>query len=165
MEEPQYSEVFLKRQLFKAARLNKPDIFLDTMEKINDDTLQGFSLLSKRDPEGRNVITLALLFASVDVLKAISEYFESAFDMRQLILKQEFDSNTAFGMAISLMQFSQFRKRSSKTVDFLIDLCIKPKSQVSNETDYRRYINLTDRLGRATLHLACMHGVSSLQLT
>ena len=63
------------------------------MEKMGDDSLAGYAMLSKRDPEGRNVVVLALLFAAVDLLKAVVDYFENAFDIRQFVLKQEFDSN------------------------------------------------------------------------
>ena len=49
-------------------------MFQSAIEKVPDDA-DAVQYLSKRDPEGRNVIVLCLLCASVDVLKAIYELF------------------------------------------------------------------------------------------
>ena len=58
--------------------------------------------LKSRDPEGRNVLVLCLLNASVNVLTFLYETFKEHTDMCELILKQEYDYNPAFIMAMSL---------------------------------------------------------------
>jgi len=85
------------------------------MEKIGGDLTTGFQLLHKKDPEGRNTIVLCLIFASFDVLEAIVETFEESYDMKATVLKQEFDFNPAFNMALSLLAFDNYKAKSLKT--------------------------------------------------
>lgn len=37
MPESEYTDTFLKKQLFRAARTNKVEVFEQTMDKINND--------------------------------------------------------------------------------------------------------------------------------
>jgi len=43
--------------------------------------------LSKKDPEGRNIVALCLLYASIDVLRAVHKMFTPHCDMGEFILK------------------------------------------------------------------------------
>ena len=87
-QQPQvFSEVYLKRQLFKAARTNKPELWSSTVEKIGSKE-DAFLYLTKKDPEGRNVIVLCFMYASVDVLKALHEDLKDDFAISDLILSQ-----------------------------------------------------------------------------
>lgn len=86
------------------------------MEKLGSDVARAFDLLHKKDPEGRNVIVLCLTHSSWLVLESIYEMFGSTYDMKQQILKQSYDSNPCFNMAMSLCAFEQFKERSLKTV-------------------------------------------------
>lgn len=72
--------------------------------------------LHKKDPEGRNVIVICLLNASNNVLEAIWEMFGEHFDVKQLILKQEYDFNPSFNMALSLCAFDKYSEQSLKVV-------------------------------------------------
>lgn len=109
--------------------------------------------LRSKDPEHRNVIVLCLVHASVNVLKAIYETFKDSVDMSELILKQEFDHNPAFIMALNLAQFDQYRQKSVEMAEFLFTL-MEGERPLPLE-NYTRYVNITDRLGRASLHMAC----------
>ena len=83
--------------------------------------------IQKRDPEGRNLVVICLLFASYDVLEAIYQLYDDAgqewkVKFSQFVLKQTFDYNPALILALSLAQFEQYRDRSFKTTKFLIYL-------------------------------------------
>jgi len=119
------------------------------------------SLLYKRDPEERNVIVICLVFASVDVLKAIFKTFSEEYDMKSIILKQKYDNNPAVNVGMSLAAFDKFRERSEEMARFLIELSCPDSTLVNcnSEESYTRYLNLTDRLGRTSLHIACLHGL------
>lgn len=158
----EFSEVQLKKQFFRAARTNKVEVFHQTLDKMNNDLAMAWQILQKRDPEGRSTIVLCLLFASFDVLKEIFETFCSKYDMRQHILRQEFDNNTpALNMAMSLMPFEQYRDRSIKTTQFLLDLVKETYTEKNqnSQLNYHRFMFYPDRLGRTSLHVACMHGL------
>lgn len=118
------------------------------------------ALLLKKDPEGRNTVVICLVFSSVDVLKAIFDRFSSKYDMRNFILKQEFDFNPALNLGMSLAGFDKFREKNEELTRFLLQLVSKDCSlpNVNNEDSYSRYLNIADRLGRTSLHVACMHG-------
>lgn len=158
--ETEYTDSFLKKQFFKAARTNKVEVFKQTMEKINNDLQQGMNLLFKKDPEGRNTVVICLVFSSIDVLQAIFETFSPKYDMRNFILKQEFDANPALNLSMCLAGFDKFRDRTEQLTRFLLQLASKDCSlpNVNNEESYTRYLNIPDRLGRTSLHMACMHG-------
>lgn len=152
-----YSEQHLKRQIFQSARTNKPEVFHETLKKIGGPEL-AFPYLLKRDPEGRNAIALCFHFASDQVLEAIISTFEDGCDIAQFILKQEYDFNPAFVMAFALAPFSKFRERSLRVVQILINLSLREPSNGSQEQDYKRFVNIQDRLGRTGLHMACHQG-------
>ena len=78
--------------------------------------------MTKKDPEGRNVIVLCLLFASYDVLEAIFKCFEGTNDIQGYILKQEYDGNPSLNLAMSLCGFKHFQERSLKVTAFLMGL-------------------------------------------
>jgi len=75
----------------------------------------------------------------------------------QYILKQSYDYNPAFILALSLAQFKHYRERSYKTVEFLIKLIKNSLNHRSegDEENYLRFANIQDRLGRCSLHIAC----------
>ena len=62
--------------------------------------------ISKKDPEGRNVIVLCLLHSSFDVLKVIDQLLSPEYNMGDIILKQEYDFNPSINMALSLSAFA-----------------------------------------------------------
>jgi hypothetical protein len=83
--------------------------------------------MQKRDPEGRNFMVICLLFASVDILESIYQMYAEAgaqwtLKLTQFILKQVYDYNPAFILALSLAQFEHYRERSLATTAFLIKL-------------------------------------------
>ena len=73
--------------------------------------------------------------------------------MAELILKQEYDHNPAFIMALSLAQFDEYRQKSEEMVEFLFSLMQDQNSGLTNNLN--RYVNIADRLGRTCLHMAC----------
>ena len=95
------SESLIKKQLFKSARTDKVDLFQSTIAKVPD-LSDAFSYLQKKDPEGRSVVDLCLLFSSVNVLRAIYQHFNSEFDVSSFIMRAQFDHNHSFAMAAGL---------------------------------------------------------------
>ena len=90
-----------RKQIFKACRTDKVEIVHATLEAVGSaQNLLGF--MYKKDPEGRNPIVLCLVSASPNVLGALFDILKDVCDMRELILKQEYDSNPAFILALSL---------------------------------------------------------------
>jgi hypothetical protein len=129
------------------------------MDMIGNDLQQGMQFLAKKDPEGRNFVVLCLLNASTEVLQCIFETFSKVYDMRQFILKQEYDGNPSINMAMSLLGFEILTEKASATTKFVLDLASESFSLPNNNTEqsYLRFFNLADRLGRTCLHIACMN--------
>jgi hypothetical protein len=106
--------------------------------------------MTKKDPEGRNMIVLCLVFASFDVLEAIVKFFEEERDIKSHIIKEEYDGNPSINLAMSLCGIENFRERTEKLINYLLSI-------MNKET--QRFCNVQDRLGRTCLHIACKHGL------
>lgn len=58
--------------------------------------------------------------------------------------------------------FDKYRDRVHSLMSFLVELTSVncEYTNLNNEDSYTRYINISDRLGRTSIHLAFMHGLS-----
>ena len=119
-----------------------------------------------KDPEARNVLTLALLNAHTELLAAIVEIFAAeteseageqpkdsqgnVYDILRVIFNQTYEGLPAFILVLSLHPFAQFRERVETCLSLLCDLAGEDNAWA---------VNTQDRLGRTVMHLAAQYQV------
>jgi len=166
---PLYQEVEIKRLFFKAARVDKVDLFLAMFERLENNPVALSQFVMKKDPERRNLLVLCLQNSSIGVLREIREKLKHTIDVDEYILKQEYDTYHSLQIALGLSYFKQFRDRSLETAQFLVDLITERTAKLQKmkedlkegedgplpPTDLTLYCQQQDRLGRTSLHVAC----------
>ena len=135
-------EQSLKRQYFKAGRTGNVELLRSITEQVLNYQVDPYKckfsclivedIAINKDPEQRNLLTLALLNAHAGLLAAVVEIFaqtnseaesqQAPHDIVKSIFDQTYDGLPCFVMALSLHPFKPFRQRSERTLELLCDL-------------------------------------------